>query len=244
MIRALVAAVALMLPGAAVAQCEVRADFGGISDLEMLQVLRCLNNEVVKLRRDQTRLEQRLQEYDRLLSQMPAEYSNADGQVTEEPGRAIGRASFVLTARATGSASALQIEQRVLEEVCGKSGGCALSLTFRQFSMFDGAAKGTVLIGPCQFSYDAATGAWGVGDACSGGGATSGVDGDQRGVGGDAGDVIAQSGGACVLSESDLARASGVDAIARDGSRGLFLLSIPSRQADGIRRFNCELVLD
>lgn len=233
----------LWSPSVAMADCDYEVGFY-VDDVELLRTLRCLNTEIERLKRNQAVLDRKLKSFERLMAELPTDYANRDGVVTEEPGRPIGRASFLLTARATGSASVLPIEQRVLEEVCGKAGGCTLSITFRQFSIFDGAATETILTGPCQFSYTPQTGAWGLGEACESGGATSGVDGDQRAVGSGEGDVIAVSGGACVLAESDLARATEGDTLARDGSRGIFLLSIPSLQPDGVRRFECELALD
>jgi hypothetical protein len=233
----------LAAPRAAGAQCAIGLNLGGIRDTEVIETLRCMNSEIARLKRDQARLEQRLKELERLETRFPEDYANVDGKVTEEPGRAIGRASFVLTARSTGSASVLPVEQRVLEEVCGKSGGCSLSVIFRQFSLFDGEAKETVLTGPCQFIYARSSGAWAIGEGCAVDG-TSGTDGDQLAVTGESsGSVITASGGACLFAESEMARARSEDTIARDGSRGLFLLSVPSRQPDGIRRYTCELAM-
>lgn len=234
----------LAVPRAAEAQCPFDVNYGGIGDDQIIKTFRCLNAEIARLKRDQARLEARVKEFDRLMTQLPAEYVNADGKVTEEPGRAIGRASIKLTARATGSASVLPVDQRVLEEVCGKAGGCSLSVIFRQFSLFDGDAVETILTGPCQFTYSRTNGDWAIGEGCAVD-AASGTDGDQLALAGDtSGSVIAASGGACLFAESELARAKSDDSLARDGSRGLFLLSVPSRQPDGVRRYSCELAMN
>ena len=150
----------------------------------------------------------------------------------------------VLSARTTGGANALPIDQSVLEEMCSRTGGCAVSIAFRQLGLFDGGAKGSVLTGPCQFTYAADSGAWSIGAGC-GGGPLSGVDGDQSATAAAATDpVIVSSSGACLLSESEPGRGVGQNGgFARDHRKGLFLIAMPSGQPDGIRRFQCELVL-
>jgi hypothetical protein len=217
----------------------------GLDEATVLRTLRCLVTELDKLQRENAALKKRLAEVEGVIKELPAPYSNVEGKVTEEPGRAIGKASFTISARSSGGASALPIEQRVLEEVCGKSGGCSVSVAFRQISLFDAEPKDILLTGPCQFTYAADTGAWSIGSVCSEAPA-SGEDGDQSVTGDDDVDpVLLQAAGGCLLSESEPRRAVGQEAgFARDHSKGLFLVAMPSRQVGGIRRFQCELVLN
>ncbi len=216
-----------------------------LDDFDVLRTLRCLVRELDKLQRENAALKRRLDEIESKMTELPAAYSNVDGEVTREEGRAIGRASFVLSARSTGGANAMAIDQAVLEEVCGRRGGCAVTLGFRQLSLFDPEPKGSVLTGPCQFTYAAGSGVWSVGAGC-GDAPSSGRDGDQKASSELADDpVIVEASGACLLSESEPARSVGQDgSFTRDQRIGLFLVAMPSRQEDGIRRFQCELVLN
>ena len=191
------------------------------------------------------RLKKTVAEFESIVKRMPADYSNLDGEVTEEIDRVIGRATFLLTSNGGNSASAMTIDQRALEQVCGKAGGCDITMLFRQLSLFDSEPKDSSLSGPCGFTYQPDSGEWSLGIGCEGDGAKSGVDGDQSvGLQGEGGDLIVESGGACILAESDLGRAMGQsESLARDHGQGLFLIAMPSRQPEGIRRFQCELVL-
>lgn len=244
---ALVVLLLAVAPGAATAQaCNFEVDsFTALPDRVVLGVLRCLVRELDNVRRENAALRRDIEELKALMTQLPANYSNVDGVVTEEVGRAIGRASFVLTARTTGGASVMPLEQRVLDEVCGKSGGCSVTLAFRKISLFDAETKDSVLTGPCTFTYAPGDGKWSLGAGCNDG-PRSGKDGDQSaGDDGTTDAVLVRSGGACLFAESDPVRAVGTDTgFHRDHSIGLYLVAMPSLQPDGIRRFECELVLN
>ncbi len=237
---------AALAPGSVMAQnCQFQVETSVMPEAQRVRILRCLVNELARVRRENAELKRRMSVIEALLVELPAEYANVDGVITEEEGRAIGRASFLLSARSTGGASALPVDQRVIAEVCGKSGGCAVSVTFRQIGLFNAEEKDRVLTGPCQFSYAPGTGEWTLGAGC-GAASRSGRDGDQS-VGGEneVDPVLVTSGGACLFSESEPLRSIGVeDGFQRDQSPGLFLVAMPSRQPDGIRRFQCELVLN
>ncbi len=226
--------------------CNFRVEgIRALPDAVVLRTLRCLVIELDRVQRENAALKRRLGEIESLLNELPAAFSNVDGVITEVPGRAIGTATFVLNARATGGANALPVTQRVLDEVCGTKGGCALSLVFRQIGLFNDAPKASVLTGPCQFTYMPKDRSWTLSEGCGTPG-RSGVDGDR--FASDAAErdsVILSSGGACLFSESEPGRGIGeADQFQPDQGPGFFLVAMPVRQPDGIRRFQCELVLN
>ena len=246
-VAVLVASFTILVPGEASAR--VACDFevegaASLPDAVIVRTLRCLVIELNRVRRENTDLRTRLEEVEGLLTELPAEFSNINGEVTEDPERAIGTATFLLSARSTGGANALPIDERALFEVCGASGGCAVSLAFRQIGLFNDEPKDSILTGPCQLTYAPDTREWNLGAGC-GTGPISGKDGDRLSSAADADPVIVASGGACILSESEPSRSVGTqDGFQRDTAPGLFLVAMPSRQPDGIRRFECELVLN
>lgn len=231
---------------ASASNCDFRVkSITGLEDATTLGVLRCLVTQLDRLQRENAALKRRVAEIEGLLGQLPAAYSNIDGVITQEQGRKIGKASFVLSARSTGGANALPVDQAVLEEVCGAKGGCAVSVAFRQIGLFNDTPKDSVLTGPCQFAYDPKDRDWTLSEGC-GTPQRSGVDGDRFADRGEIKDpVIASSGGACLFSESEPDRAiGGASDFQQDESPGLFLVAMPARQTNGIRRFQCELVLN
>ena len=241
--------VSLGHPSPGVAQERLACDFkvegvAALPDAVVLRTLRCLVVELNRVRRENAELRQRLGDVDGLLTELPAAFVNDNGQVTEEVGRAIGTATFRLSARSTGGPNTLPVDQRVLEEVCGASGGCAVSVAFRQIGLFNDEPKDSILTGPCQFSYAIESKEWTLGEGC-GTGPLSGKDGDRLTGSVSADPVIAASGEACIFSESEPSRSVGTeDGFQRDTAPGLFLVAMPARQPNGIRRFECELVLN
>ena len=228
------------------ATCDFRTrGLAVLDDFDIARTLRCLVIELDKLKRENAALRRRLDQMDDILVEVPADYSNVDGIVSREEGRAIGRASFVLSARSTGGPNALPVDQTVLEEVCGRNGGCSVLLGFRRTSLFDTEPRYAHLTGPCQFSYSAGRGAWSLGAGC-GDAPKSGTDGDETASSAGRSDpVIVEAAGACLFSESAPAQSVGQgDSFTRDHRIGLFLVAMPARQTDGIRRFQCELVLN
>lgn len=216
-----------------------------LDDFDVLRTLRCLVNAVDRLESENAALKRRLEEVESVMTELPAEYSNIDGEVTREDGRAVGTARFLLSARSTGGANALPIDQAVLEEVCSASGGCSVSLEFRELSLFDSETKGSLLVGPCRFTYTAGKGDWSLGEGC-GNSASSGKDGDQFATTDpDVASIIFSSSGGCLFAESEPSRGGAQgDTFIRDHRLGLFLVAMPSLQPNGIRRFQCELVLN
>lgn len=225
--------------------CAFEIDIPGqLPESRIVYTLECLVIELHTLRQENAALKQRLEEAEALLTELPGEFSNIDGVVTEDPERAIGTARFLLNARASGGPNALPIDERALFEVCGASGGCAVSVAFRQIGLFNDEPKDSVLSGPCQFTYAPDTREWNLGAGC-GAGPISGTDGDRLSGNAEADPVIAASSGACIFSESEPSRTVGTeDGFRRDTAPGLFLVAMPSRQPAGIRRFECELVLN
>lgn len=204
----------------------------------------CLLAEIRDLQREQQRFRRTIAEFERALGEMPVDYRNEDGNVTVEPDRRIGKAILVLSARLTGGASSLEVDQAVLEELCSSRGGCEISIFFQAFGVRDTDLTEMVASGPCIFSYTSTTGAWARGEGCDPEGSLNGIDGDNAVAGaGQNSSVIATAGGACLLAESDARRqfVSPSNELQRDHSKGLFLLAIPSRQEQGTRRFRCNL---
>ncbi len=232
------------VPAAAV-NCDFKVEgAAALPDAVVVRTLRCLVVEINRVRQENAALKRRLDVVEGLLTELPAAYLNVNGEITEEPGRAIGTATFVLSARSTGGPNFLPVEQPVLEEVCGASGGCAVSIAFRQIGLFNDEPKDSVLTGPCQFNYATNSKEWTLGEGC-GTGPLSGKDGDRLTGSVSAGPVIAASGGACIFSESEPRRSVGTeDGFQRDTAPGLFLVAMPARQPNGIRRFECVLVLN
>jgi hypothetical protein len=228
---------------AQIRNCQLEINSQYYSDGEAMQeFLRCLNNRITDLHKTNNQLQRRIAKLEAVAGNLPTAWSNEDGVITEEPGRPIGNASFLLSARSTGGANSLAIEQRVLEEVCGTSGGCTLTIAMNQLSLFDKKPKESAVSGPCQLTYKPDSGDWAVSGGC-GGAPQSGIDGDG-GLGSDGGNSveIAAAGGACILADSGLSKTVGGDEeLTSDRSKGLFLIAMPSRQSGAERRFQCEL---
>ena len=228
------------------ATCDFRTrGIAVLDDFDIARTLRCLVIELDKVKRENAALKRQLDKIADVLTEIPADFSNVDAVVSRVEGRAVGRASFVLSARSTGGPNALPIDQAVLEEVCGRNGGCAVLLGFRRSGLFDNEPRYAHLTGPCQFSYSAGKGAWSLGAGC-GDAPKTGTDGDETASStGERDPVIVEAAGACLLSESAPSQSVGQgDSFTRDHRIGLFLVAMPSRQPDGIRRFQCELVLN
>ncbi len=118
--------------------CAFEIDIPGqLPEARIVYTLECLVVELHRVRQENARLKQRLEAAEALLTELPGEFSNIDGVITEDPDRAIGTAKFGLSARSTGGASALPIDERALFEICGASGGCAVSIAFRQIGLFN-----------------------------------------------------------------------------------------------------------
>ncbi|MEM9426547.1 MAG: hypothetical protein AAGA06_07575 [Pseudomonadota bacterium] len=237
--------VAFSTPAAA-SDCTLRNRHLLIDEGALFRFLRCLTGEVNALRRENQALKRRVAALEEIAGEVPATFSNFDGQITRVEGRVIARASFVLSARSTGGPSALPLDQDVVETLCARDGGCSVTVGFRQMSLFGNDPKNADISGPCQFTYDAGSGDWSVGEGCEGGKASGRDGGTRTSAQAGPGDVIASSLSACVLAESAPARSvgSGGGGFENDHARGLFLVSRPSQQPDGITRFQCELLLN
>lgn len=203
-----------------------------------------LKREINDLKREQKRFRRVTAEFERVIGEIPVDYLNEDGKVTVEPNRRIGKAIFMLSARLTGGANSLKVDQEILEELCSRHGRCEISIFFQAIDIRDSNPTNSVASGPCIFSYASSTGAWVRGEGCGSEGSLNGIDGDEAVAGpGQHPGVIAMAGGACLLAESDARShfASGAQALQRDHAKGLFLIAIPSRREQGTRQFRCIL---
>ncbi|TMV07768.1 hypothetical protein FGK63_09895 [Ruegeria sediminis] len=202
----------------------------------------CLLAEIRDLKRQQREMERTLRQFERLIGELPAPYLNDNGQITADPGRRIGSATFILNPGQTSSPSALPIDQNVLEELCAP-GTCEVSLHFQSFGFLSDTPIQSTIVGPCNFAFDPLTGGWTRGPGC-GGSTVSGVDGDGGiGNGGTGADIIVEAERACLLADAGIRKGVGTDHafFEKDHAIGLFLITAPARRADGVRRFKCEV---
>ena len=227
--------------------CSVeKAGFGDRSlILSMVKAVNCLNSEIASLKRRQAKLEKVVAGYERLFGELPAPYLNDNGEITSEPGRKIGRATYILDARRTGGASFVPIKQTVLEELCADR-GCQLSLAIRVIGSFSKEPLESTIVGPCNFNYDSRTGAWLRGEGCSGG-VLHGRDGNgTAGVGNGGAETIVEVGEGCLVTDAGVRRSVGTDPniLERDHALGLFLVAAPDLRTNGGRRFQCDLEIE
>ncbi len=250
----LAAALAVCLSGAAArADCPPPSRGGiVIDDGRVLlrgrdgAVVRCLADEVAALRRENRALRQRVDMLEAALAQAPVPYLAEDARVSAEAGRPVGRASFVLTARQTSQPAALTLDAGVVAALCGRPGGCRVTLVEAGEGLrrSDPAPRRTT--GPCALTYATESGAWARAAPCGAdAGAAAGVDGDGAGPGSaaGAGAAIIASAGRCHLADAPAERGpGGATPLAADRTRGLHLVALAGGAAAG--RFRCELALD
>ncbi|MCX7644014.1 MAG: hypothetical protein N2Z62_01805 [Rhodobacteraceae bacterium] len=246
--RPLILALALAclgLPAAARDCAGLRPRLLLIERLDQLETyLRCLEAELADLRDREARLRAALAAQAEALAAIPADYANIDGKVSMAEGRPIGAARFVLSARRSGAAASLALDRGVIEALCARPGGCAITLAHQALGFGFADPRVTAAVGPCVFDYDPAGGGWFRGAAC-GGEAARGRDGDggATGPGGGGGAVIATAGAVCLLADADADPRGAPDALARDTGRGLYLIAAPARDPAAAPRFRCELTL-
>jgi len=239
----IIAFVCLAVPAQA-RECRFHA--GRSTEIALKNVVRCVLAEIRDLKAEQARTRRVIAEYERVLGELPVDYLNEDGKVTVEPNKPVGSANFLLTSRTTGGANSIEIDQAVLEELCSRRSGCEIMILFKQISLLSSEPLNSISSGPCFFNYASATGEWVLGEGCGTRGSLTGIDGDEAAASsGLPNDAIADAANACLLSESDLGRfgASGERAFVRDHTKGMFLIAMPSRQEQGIRRFQCDLLI-
>lgn len=233
-----------LAPAISHARCSVAGEFSHHIEALVHEIEDCFNREIKRLENKIARLERTVAKFQDLIEAQPVTYENRDGQIEVEENRPIGNAVFLLSSRQTGGASTLPLDPRIVEAVCGVS-HCALTLRLRRLKLI-GAGEGKVdTVGPCSLLYDQQTGDWSLGAGCSLANSVSGRDGDGK-VPSDAGPYgfLVSAGGACNLSERDVSTFGGDDLnLARDHTKGLFLLSVPDLQPEGAARYECELEL-
>lgn len=200
----------------------------------------CIEKAVRELRAKQELMEQELKSLREILADTPAPYLNDNGAVTRQPGRRIGQARFVLNARQTFGATALQIDQAVLEELCS-NGGCQIRLAKTEIGLFNAEPTGTDITRPCGFDYDSASGAWARSGGC-GSGPGKGVDGNGRpGATAGGAEEIAAVAGSCVIADADLGRSG--QSYSADWTKGIYLIAQRPEGSTG-SRFICELEIE
>ena len=219
---------------------------GLVRDVPPRSFFLCLLAEIRDLKRKQAELERIVPEYKRLIAELPVPYVNDNGKVSVEEGRKIGSATFILTARQTGGASSLPVDQDVMEALCAGRHRCEISLILREIGLFSAEPTSSTISGPRLFDYDARTGDWIRGDGCVGG-TLRGVDGESyAGATTGGADIITEAGEGCLLADADKHRTIGAahDLFERDHGKGLFLVAMPERRTDGRARFRCDLVIE
>ena len=209
---------------------------------ELTRAFRCIIDEIEELKRQRLQIRELERAVADLQRRVPAEYLNDNGKVFAKPDRVIGKATISADSRPSGEALSISIAQDVIEELCAAR-TCHITLSMTVDGVLSNNTSERQSDGPCDFSYDSATGDWDRADGCSGGG-VSGTDGDGQPATGDAGaDIILEAGQACLLTDTEIRTSPGQGAstFGRDRSKGLFLAAVPDRRPDLKRRFQCVL---
>ena len=171
-------------------------------------------------------------------------YLVENGRITLAEGWRIGAASFILGASRSGNASALTMDQSVIEALCTQR-GCDMVLSLRVRGVLSSEPVETAVLGPCSFSYDAATGIWRRGLGCTGA-PSAGIDGNVSAASDETGaDMILEAAEGCLFTDAPVRTTVGAAGtiFGRDRARGLFLVAAPDRRPDLSRPFDCVLDL-
>lgn len=201
----------------------------------------CLNSAMSELEAENARLREELEKIQASLPDFPGTLVNENGRVTRTGGNQLLQASFAAKVRRREAAQSLPIDQAALEQLC--SVGCTVSMFLISEGLRTNDPTPVIASGTCTLRYSAKDGAWSQGGGC--GEPTSGVDGDGKPPAQSGGDVIAAVGGACLLADSQAARAVGAEGglLGQDRAKGLYLISEPSLWRGDTERFRCELKL-
>lgn len=199
-----------------------------------------LEAEIERLKREQEEMQELLRQLGGSIKDLPTEYRNENGNVSKEPGRDIGSASFLLNPRQTRGSNMLAIEQDVLETLCADALGCEMSLIKRSEGVFANSPDEVVVSGPCSFTYNEETEEWSRKDTCGPEGTANGQDDDQKA------DMIIIAGESCAFADSEPTKSAnpGTDILMPDRNQGFFLIAAPSLQTNSTRKFSCELKIE
>jgi hypothetical protein len=199
----------------------------------------CVNEKIAALETENARLLKELEKIQISLKKTPGEFLNENGSVTRSGGQSLVQATFIATARRREGPAALPIDQEVLESLCAV--GCSMNLLIEGEALRKGDPGSVSDVATCLLRYSARTGAWSQGGGC--GDAVSGIDGDGKPPGKVGGEVIASSGGACILADSEPSRSFGTENQLLEGDRtkGLYLIAAPAFFLGTEARFRCEL---
>lgn len=229
--------------------CADLLDFGGtgFSKEPSKGFYLCLLAEIKDLKAQQAELQRIVPEYKRLVAEIPAHFTNKDGEVTFEEGRVVGSASYILSARQLGGANSIMLDPMVLDSVCPSPKGCSATLTFRRFGMRGDEVLETQKVGPCAFEVDTNSRCWICGAGCGSDVSITGTDGDGSVMlPGSGASIIMEAGPGCVLADADVRRSTSEEneIFATDHAPGLYLVAAPSLRADRAARFECSLEIE
>jgi hypothetical protein len=220
--------------------------FMGGDELPSRAFYLCLLAEIADLKAKQAEMELIGREYKRLMSELPAHYTNQNGRIDFEKGRKIGSASFVLKSRQLGGANSLKLDQTVIQSVCPAPVGCLATISYREFGMHGDETLNSRMTGPCVFQFEAFTRTWTVGSGCGSDHSISGKDGDGSAVQvGSGAAIVMEAGPGCLFADSDIKPSASNSELqfATDHAQGFFLIADPSRRAMSSARFECDLAI-
>jgi hypothetical protein len=200
----------------------------------------CLIEEVADLKRGQAELRSEIDKLQKTLATVvPGALTNDNGRVTRTGGENLVEANFSLATRTRQGASALDIDQKALEEICESS--CTFTLVLTGIGLRASDPAPVFATGPCVFGYSAGSGVWSRSGAC--GDTVTGIDGNGTPTAALGGEIIAEAGGGCILADSEPRRDVDpeTEALGRDRKRGLFLIADAALWKGDGGRFQCDL---
>jgi hypothetical protein len=202
---------------------------------------KCMIDKVADLERENAELRTELEKIQASLSKFPGELRSENGRVTRTGGENLVQASFTTSARRREAPASLGIDQKALEALCVI--GCTVNLVLTAEGLRKEDPGPVSAVATCNFRYTAKSGAWTQGGGC--GEPVSGVDGNGKPPGKSGGEVIAVSGGACMLADSEPSRSVDDEGelLGGDRAKGLFLIAAPALWTGKEDRFRCELKL-
>jgi hypothetical protein len=199
----------------------------------------CAIAEIADLKREQAGLQDKIDTLEKALADVPGRLSNDNGRVTRSGGDTLARADFAVDGRVRQGAAALDIDQKVLEELC--SGGCSFTLVLTAVGLRAADPAPVFAVGPCVLQYKPESGIWARSGAC--GETVTGVDGDGAPTGSPGGEIIAAAGSGCILADSAPRRTVDpeTETLGPDRKQGLFLIADAALWQGEEDRFRCDL---
>lgn len=216
------------------------------TEAEARDLVNCLLAEIHDLKREQVQLRRLIEEQARALQELPGDYRNDNGIVSRDRNRRLSTATVLFSSSEANSISGIKVAQDVLEELCAREGGCALSLTLRAEGHQASPPRDETITGPCLLNYTSQTGAWLSSGDCGAVEAKRGQDGDGVPTGDGGAEVIAEAGGGCLLADSNpnIRIGPGNNTLGRDHEMSLFVIAASDLRQNGSGRFRCELKIE